>query len=375
MDPVSEAMVDRLIGFDGQGHWLVSLHIPVPADRNPIGLHNAFRGLAKGLEGRLGDAAEEAVDAVADRVAQIRSVEGRGLALFACPGLGWSAACGLPEDVPARLAVDRRLFFVAPLIRLLDRRSPGVAVLVGRRLARFFQAGAGRMEEVAAVENDVPRDVKEGGWRMYEEKRIDHHILEHLHGHLKSVAARLDALVREKPGGWVVIGGADEPRALIDRWLTPVVRDRLIGYVDVPAEAPAQVFKERCHALEDVRNLDAEARLVARVLADAHKGRAALGMVDVAAAAARGGVGNLLIDEAFSPAGVVCRGCGMARTEAVHRQSGCCPNCRGEAFDPCQDVGEWIIHQTAVHKGDVTFIREHGRFRDEAGGIAALLRY
>lgn len=375
IEPLSAAAVEALMRYDGQGEWLVSAYLPTTADRNPLSLHNTFQDLAKGKAAGLEDKAARALADTERWVAQIRAVDGQGLALFACPGRDWRAVFSLPEPVAPRLGLDRNMFLIAALLRLLDRRRSGAAMLVGRRLARVFRAEAGRLREVTAVESDVPQDVREGGWRMYEEKRIDHHILDHLHRHLKAAVARLAAVLEEQPADWVVIGGSDEPRALIGRWLPPAVRDRLIGFVDLPVEATPEVFEQRCRAIEGVRKLEEEALLVAAALNRRHQGTAAVGLRAVAAAVVRGAVDTLLVDASFAGPGVVCTACGMALPEEAAFQDARCPNCREKTLESCQDLAEWLIHQTVTRQGRVAFIQEHPRFRAEAGEVAALLRY
>lgn len=372
---VSSAVVDGLLRFDGGGEWLFSVYVPYTADRNPLALQNAFKGLLKDMTAGLVSQAAAEMEELERWLRQIRVGDGQGLALFACPGRGWTAAYALPEVLPARAVASRRFFYTIPLLRLLDRRRPGVGLLVGRTQSRLFRGDAGRLEEIAKLESDVPQNVREGGWRMYEEKRIDHHILEHLHAHLKESVAPLESLVREQPGTWLVIGGSDEARALIGRWLSQAVRERLLGFIDLPVDAPAEEFSRRARALEDVRKVENEARLIVQVLDASHQGKVAIGLTDVAAAAVRGAVDTLIIDEGFSAAGWMCASCGMVLAEEASTAAGICPNCQGQTFDPCREVDEALARQVITQQGRLTFTHGHKEFTARTGGVAARLRY
>lgn len=376
--------IESLLSFRGDPFPVSSLYLTLDRARDPQ------RGYVASLKNLVREAArhpaaadlgrDERRSLEEDWAAMLEAVEGaRGfdapaVAVFACSGRGFWSSLNLPAPVENRLQVGSRPY-VGPLVRLRSAHGAGLVLIVGRDRARLLRVREGRAIAEERWESDVPRRVKEAGWLSWNEKRIDHHVLDHLHRHLKDSVSRLAARFRQGGSDWIVAGGSDEPRALLDRHLPPDVAAALIGRVDVPVEAPSH---EILALVSDEERKRREARLkglFTRLEAAAASGWGALGFTDTAAAVGRGAVEVLLLSPELHAPGYRCRACGMLAAEETRAASARCPGCSGEAAMGVGDVHEELICDALNGGAEVVFAAEGPDVWRAAGKVAGLLRY
>lgn len=377
--------IEALLAFEGEGLPVSSLYLTLDRARDPQrGYTAVLKDLIREAERRataagLGEEARRALaadwEAMRQAVAGSRGFAPRALAVFACGREGFWHLLHLPGRVPNRLDFGSRPY-VGPLVRLRAENGSGLVLLVGRDRGRLLRLSEGRLVEEERWQADVPQRVREAGWMSWSEKRIDHHVLDHLHRHLKEAAARLAARFRSDGDGWVIVGGSDEPRALLERHLPQDVRSCLLGWLGVPVEAAAGEVLARVRELERSARRERLARLFARLEEGAASGWGTLGFGDTAVAAARGALAVLLIAADARVPGRRCRACGLPVPEAAWAAVPRCPGCGGQEAAAVGDVHEELICDALRVGAEVLPVDEGGSAAwRAAGGVGGLLRF
>lgn len=378
------AELDTLSAFPTDPHLPVtSLYLTLDRARDQQrGYAAVLKGLIKEAEQRAqaaGLPAEARRSLAADWEAVRRAVgEARGfapkaVAAFSCARRGLWHLVHLPAAVAPRLDFGSRPY-LGPLVRLAQEGEPGLVLLVGRDRGRLLRVVQGRAVSEERWEADVPQRVREAGWMSWEEKRIDHHVLDHLHRHLKEAAGRLRARCRADGAGWVAVGGSDEPRALLERHLAREVAAALVGWLDVPVEAPAAEVLARVASLRAEAAAARRQRLFARLEEGAANGWGTLGFADTAAAAGRGAVDTLLIADERVP-GWRCRTCGLPFVAGSAGDEARCPGCGGREAAPVGDAYQELIGDALDGGAEVVLAPDGPASWRAAGGVGGLLRF
>lgn len=375
--------IQALLSFRGDPFPVSSLYLTLDRARDPQrGYIAALKNLIReaGQQPAASFDREQRRSLEADWAAMIEVVEGvrgfasQGLAIFSCNGRGFWSSLDLPAPVANRLQFGSRPY-LGPLVRLRGELGSGLVLVVGRDRARLLRVREGRVVAEERWEGDVPQRVKEAGWASLEEKRIDHHVLDHLHRHLKESASRLVARFRQERADWVLVGGSDEPRALLERHLPPDVAACLIGRVDVPVEAPTVQVLESALARGQTEREGRVASLFSRLGEAAAAGWGTLGFTDTAAAAGRGALATLLMASELSATGCRCSTCGMLLSDDSWTATARCPNCAGETAMPVGDACEELICDALGCGAEVVLAAEGPDYWRNAGSVGGLLRY
>lgn len=295
----------------------------------------------------------------------------RGLIVFACPTNDLWREYHVAVPVPNAVVIDRRPA-VKPLAHLIDDYQPYVIVLVDRRAARLFKVELGETSFYVEHEDpDVPGKHKKGGWFALSQTRYARHIEEHVNLHLEHVAEILDGLFKGGYIGRVAVAGPPEAISAFKDYLAPVVRDRVAVFFKEEVFAGwgeiYRTVRELMHGIEKEREDALVRELVERACS---AGRAALGTDDVVTNLAKGNIMKLAIAREYRQAGLRCTACRGLFTCTV----GSCPYC-GQPVEEEPYLGELIV-QEAVRQGALVEVVRHPHAAlQNAGGIAALLRY
>jgi len=291
-----------------------------------------------------------------------------GLAVFA------SSAAGLFEVLKLARPVEHDPVigdapFVEPLAAL-SRAERWCVLLVNRRSARLLCGSAGRLEEVALVEDDVHGRHDQGGWSQ---ARYQRGVEKEVADHLKHVAEVAFARFADRLPTGIVIGGPQETIGDFEAQLHPYLRERLLGRIEIDVEtssvddvqrAAAQRFEEAAGARRE--------RMLAR-LAEAFGGgpsAAAAGLEQVLGALHEQRVEALLVDHGFSAPGVVCPTCGWL---GARNGLAACP-ADGTRLEPRADVVESAVERAFTQSADVHVQRDRPELASH-GHIAAILRF
>jgi hypothetical protein len=236
-------------------------------------------------------------------VAQVEHPDVRGVALFACADLGLRLA--LPVHVPFEdtFVVQARPY-VTPLARLLDEVRPSVVAFVDGASARLVPVGLEGAGEELALEHEVERRHRRGGWALLAQSRYQRHIEAHREQHFAAVARALEGLVTERAVERIVLAGDARAVAELRRHLAPAVAARVAGALAARRHDPAAALADRALALLTTRERAEEQAEIESVLTEAAKGgRAVAGRPATVAAVSRGAVHRLyLVRSAERPA-------------------------------------------------------------------------
>ena len=301
-------------------------------------------------------------------VAQEVAPDARGIALFACAGLGVRDL--LPTRVPfePRFVVGDRPF-LAPLAEALQRARPVLVVFVDGERARLVSLDAhGAVDEVT-LEHEVPGRHARGGWAQLAQSRYQRHVEVHRDQHLDAVARAAEEAAREHDVERLVLAG--EPRALaqLRKRLPSHLAALVDGAVTAAAHEPASALADRASRIVEEQDRARRAGALDHVLTEAAKGgRAVAGAAGVVAAVARGAVDRLYVLAGFADAGRACGACGAlaATTDPACRACG--------AGTAAVDLGAVIVARVLASRGTVEIVDAHPGL-EAAGGIAARLRF
>jgi peptide subunit release factor 1 (eRF1) len=186
----------------------------------------------------------------------------RGLALFSCAGREWQQHAALPRPVPDRYAWDQDPL-VLPIVRLVEEYPRTGVILLDREQARLFASRLGELEELREVRDDIPGQVRGGGrFGGLQERRIERHVEDQVHRHLKHVAAEAREVFRSWPVTWLLVGGNTELFEDFRHCLVPELRDRWAKELEIAADAPLEQLRETVLAAEEDLNRGREAALL-----------------------------------------------------------------------------------------------------------------
>lgn len=299
-----------------------------------------------------------------------RGFEDRACALFSAAEEGFWEEISLPDPVPPILVHDP-LPYRLPLVEQASE-EPGVVALLGRNLARFHLLAGGEVLELASFCSDVPQNVKEGGWRSYEEKRIDHHILDHLHQHLRRAGEALVRFLRESGASWAVVGGSDEGRSHFQKVAPEEALRPVIGFLDIPVEAEMQEVAKAARTLYRGWREDQVGELLSRAQEKTVRGEAALGPEDVTLALERGAVEVLLLQSHLRLPGFACAcgGISPSRNGLPWR----CLRCFSPEPRERREGAEYLLRRAEEQGSRIRFFSSES-LAASTGGLLALLRF
>lgn len=293
----------------------------------------------------------------------------KGLAVFACAGEKFWQTYRLPRVVRNILIADPDPY-IRPLSAILAEYRRFCVVLTDRMHGKIFEVYMGTILERTEVLHQVPRRVREGGFRGRDERSIERRHENAVQQHFQNLAAATFALFQREKFDALVLGGHADVLALFKQHVHPYVKRRWAG--DFHCEPGKITVPEvLAHALdvEDQFEWQHERKLAAELVQKARAGdRAVAGVGATLHALAHGEAQALLVEDDLEMPGYVCRHCHVASL-----QPGRCPLCH-EPVDPCPDVVDEAITLAMTKGCAIEHVRGPTALR-EAGRIGALLRY
>lgn len=375
MTELDQTLVRRLAEWIPGDAPVMSLYLSVDGRRLPrkvdyeLRLDEALRrarDLAADLDKRARGSVEQDCAAIVAFVRE-RFERGstRGLALFS------SSSNGLWEDVelprPVRNHVDvGPSANVLQLEAVLETYPTTCTALVDHQNGRLFLAHLGCIEEISEVSDDVPNRHDQGGLAQM---RLQRHVDDHRQKHLKHVAEELFHLQERRNFDHLILAGATEVVAELERELHDYVAKRVRARIVLPVTAPAQEVLERSLALDEELEAQREREEAERLLEAVAARRGAVGGLDgVLSAVWEARAGELLVDGELRHPGSVCGTCGRLAST-----NGSCSACGGRT-EAVRDVVETGV-AVALRQGcRIESITQDGLLA-EVGGIGAFLRF
>ncbi len=274
----------------------------------------------------------------------------------------------LPKPVKSRLVVSNEPY-VRPLTALLDEYKRYCTVVVSRDKARIFEVYLGEITEHTDIFSEIPGKVRIAGWYGLEERRIERHIEDQVHRHLKQVADATLDFFKEKKFDWLIIGGKKETLSAFERHLHTYLLDRIVGRIDLePDTSLHEALAKTQEIARDVERQE-EQKLVQRMMDEANSnGLGVFGLEDTLKAIWQGQVNILILKEDLTVPGYICPKCGYMSVEESE-----CPVDQIK-MNPTPDVLEEAVESAILQNCQIEHVSESQEL-DHVGGIGAILRF
>jgi peptide chain release factor subunit 1 len=366
----------RLAELEGKAGPVVSLYLNVTPPR-PFKtelhslIHEKRESLAKaGIERELLREIDGLLEEIRGYVDGLPPLEGtRLLVIFAAPD-GFRQEYRLPVALPSRLYVEQGPY-IRPLVALLEEFDRYGVLVVDARKARLFTLYLGEVEEHSGVfVSDTPSWISEGegraargplgggigAWAGWREPKIQRHIQDHVHRHLKETSARTFQLFK-RLGFEKLIVGAPQGREgkifpLLERHLHSYLRERLAGVFAGDPDMPLEELKQRALAVARDHERRREEELVRRLLAESSRpdGLAVVGLEPVVSALMLGQVHTLVVAADFHPAGRVC-----PADHYLSLTEDRCPLC-GRELVQVEDFVEELVEEAIAQGAEIAHV-------------------
>jgi peptide chain release factor subunit 1 len=377
MAPPDLELLRKLAAWETDGLPVTTLYLDVDGTRRPRRRDYLRRtdDLLKLAPRGISEAGREARHSVAGDVEWMRSYvrdafdrKGgtRGLALFSCSGAGLSQQVTLSRPIRDRVTVGPSPYLL-PLEAQLELAETFCTALVDREKARVLISSLGEIEEVSHLLDEVPGRHDQGGWAQ---ARLQRHVEDHVLRHLKHVADVLLHVQQRQGFDHLVLAGAEETLAELEKELHDYVRRRILAHVSMPVTAPADQVLDRAVALESELEQRRERQIVERVISEASAGtgRAVLGLDQTLAALEASRVEVLVVSDDLRASGVRCPSCGH-----LARSGRRCELCRSATVS-VPDLAEEAVERALRQRCRVESLADPGALQ-AGGGIGALLRF
>ncbi len=292
----------------------------------------------------------------------------QGLVVFSCNAHKIFEVFPLAHPVRDALVINRAAH-IGPLIGILNQYKRMCTLLVDRNRARIFETFMGEIEEQSGIYTPVPPKVREAGWYGLSEKRIEGHINDHLHSHLKGVAEQTFIHFREREFDWLLVGGQPEILTEIDGLLHPYLKKKLKGTFRMDLRShPKEVLMKTLGLGREIKKEEDQA-LVSRLTSSVKStGLGVSGIRGALSSLCYKNAHTIMIEEGFSREGVYCSKCGF-----LGLKDRLCPICQTTVKLTPNIVGE-AVSRAIDQKCEVFYIAP-GCGLGQLGGIGALLRY
>ena len=290
----------------------------------------------------------------------------RSRVIFACGPLSFLHVYRLGLEVEPLVVLDTSPFLL-PLARLRDDYEDYGLLLLNSQEARLFTIRSRLLEERGQSSIDLMNKHKKGGWSQMRYSRLRKGAIKSFLAEVVEDLARLEGL--ENMRG-LVIAGPGEAKIELMEMLSPQIKERVMGLLDVSMGVkPADLVEmgDRV-ALEKERSSGRERaeELRSAVL----KGQLyASGADPVRDALLQGRVKSLLLLDGFVIPGWICESC-----QHFHEgsQPDSCPRCNGRTSRV--NILEELYELAQRTGAEVEFVEED-EFLRSLGGVGAILRY
>ena len=290
----------------------------------------------------------------------------RSRVIFACGPLSFLHVYRLGLEVEPLVVLDTSPFLL-PLARLRDDYEDYGLLLLNSQEARLFTIRSRLLEEKSQSSIDLMNKHKKGGWSQMRYSRLRKGAIKSFLGEVVEDLARLEGLQNMRG---LVIAGPGEAKIELMEMLSPQIKERVMGLLDVSMGVkPADLVEmgDRL-ALDKERSLSREraAELRSAVL----RGQLyATGADKVRDALQQGRVKSLLLLDGFLIPGWICESCQYFQEGSQPER---CPRCNGRTSRV--NILEELYELAQRTGAEVEFVEED-EFLRSLGGVGAILRY
>ena len=306
------------------------------------------------------------ISLVEEAVASLPWKGERSRVIFACGPLSFLHVYRLGLEVEPLVVLDTSPFLL-PLARLRDDYEDYGLLLLNSQEARLFTIRSRLLEEKSQSSIDLMNKHKKGGWSQMRYSRLRKGAIKSFLGEVVEDLARLEGLQNMRG---LVIAGPGEAKIELMEMLSPQIKERVMGLLDVSMGVkPADLVEmgDRL-ALDKERSLSREraAELRSAVL----RGQLyATGADKVRDALQQGRVKSLLLLDGFVIPGWICESCQYFQEGSQPER---CPRCNGRTSRV--NILEELYELAQRTGAEVEFVEED-EFLRSLGGVGAILRY
>ncbi|MBI1882879.1 MAG: hypothetical protein HYS08_01545 [Chlamydiae bacterium] len=291
----------------------------------------------------------------------------KGVAIFSSSSMNFWQVYFLPSSVKNTLVIDHTPY-IRPLIALFDEYRRFCMVLVDKSKARIFEVFLGEIEEHTEFTDALPRKAKAGGWKGYEENRIQRHLTEEVRKHFKKVADSLTDLFKLHHFDWLILGGHRAEFPEFEKELRPFLEDRIVARLEMDLRASQENILEKALKVEKEISKEHGETSVKNLLELTGERQAVTGVLGTLTAFRRGQVHSLVVSRDYQVPGMRCLKCGYLDQE--HKN---CPQCK-EPLQAIPDLVDDLVEAAVTQGCKVEYVSGNGRDR-QWGGIGAILRF
>ncbi len=369
---------------------MVSLYLNVaPPEDYKTHLNSMIRTTRNELKDRMDKDRFEAVDRLFGTIEKhakntFHNLKNTRLVVIFADTTGFWQEYRLPVSLPGELAVEPDPY-IRPLTTLMDEFERYLVLVADSRHARLFSLYLGDFEEHPDIfmESDVPDRVRvnvsmasgggSGGAKVYQglgDKRIEGHIKDQIHKHLKASADKTFEYFREKDFTRLIIGTPDDKnRPWLRDHLHSYLKDRLAGEFNARPTLPDNELKNMALETAAAYERENEKRIIDTLFEKSTSGSmAVLGIDPVIRALRRGQVHTLVIENGYKTRGYLClNDHNLSTTETA------CPLCEAPMTE-VDDIIDEMVEEAILHNSEVKHVfTEHPEFEKYHAG--AVLRF
>lgn len=363
----SEKDLHSLLEYSPVGQVLSVYLNTDPTGTNTEAAKLKLRNLVKSVD------LPEDVQAVEDFVNLEYDWAAKGLAIFSNQDQDFFETYQCNLSMPDSVYIGERPV-LRPLVRLLDVFDGWSVVLVDKQGARIFAFNCGELEELEGVTGEDVRQTKRGGGNAMPGRMggsgVSGNVENIIDRNIKEVIEYATEFFSRRHIRRIMLGGTDDNIArfkdeLPKSWQSLVMTEFPMSMSAPHAEILDKAMEEAQKAQEALVD-----NLVAQAITLAAKGSTGvIGLIDTLNANHEGRVRTLLVSEGFEQKGYRCTGCGYLTVQKLDK----CPFC-GDSFEEIDSAVEMAVQEALRKSADVKIV-EGNQELEEAGNIAAILRY
>jgi peptide chain release factor subunit 1 len=279
----------------------------------------------------------------------------------------------IPVYIPSRFVIESDPY-IHPLVKVLEKYPRYMVVVLERDKARFFSIFLDEIEQMSEIiQSDVPQRINaaRAEWKGLRETKIQGHIRDHLHRHLKKVAEETGDYFKYGKKGFshLVIGAHRELVEKFTEILGVRSRKKLIGSYHIIHGYNLNRIKEKSKEVINKHEKQAEAETIKNLFNRSNKEKrsAIIEINSVLENFYLRNIDALVIGKDYREAGYVCPEC-----HYISSYMKSCLKCKSK-MTKAGDIADEIIEEAVINKIKIKhLLYPHKEF--DKFGIGAFLK-